>query len=104
MKTKEKRFLRFLSSADRYDPDKIEYDKQLITQFYNNNGYPEFKFVSSIAQLSQNTNDFEIIISFDEGEKYNFGDIKVVNKLKKMNSEVLENYLFKVWRFLMQVK
>ena len=39
MKTKERRFLRFFSSADRYDPDKIEYDKQLISQFYNNNGY-----------------------------------------------------------------
>ena len=28
MKTKEKTLLRFLSSADRYDPDKLEYDKQ----------------------------------------------------------------------------
>ena len=33
MKTKEKTILRFLSSADRYDPDKLEYDKQLVTQF-----------------------------------------------------------------------
>ena len=97
MKTKEKRLLRFLSSADRYDPDKLEYDKQLITQFYNNNGYPEFKVVTSIAQLALNKNDFEIIISFDEGDKYSFGDIKVSNKLEKMNSEVLESRLpFKV--------
>ena len=51
MKTKEKTLLRFLSSSDNYDPDKLEYDKQLITQFYNNNGYPEFKFTASIAQL-----------------------------------------------------
>ena len=67
MKTKEKKLLRFLSSADRYDPDKLEYDKQLVTQFYNNNGYPEFKFITSIAQLSLNKNDFEIILSIDEG-------------------------------------
>ena len=26
MKTKERRLLRFLTSSDRYDPDKIEYD------------------------------------------------------------------------------
>ena len=61
MKTKERKLLRFLSSADRYDPDKLEYDKQLVTEFYNNNGYPDFKFTSSIAQLSLNKNDFEII-------------------------------------------
>ena len=88
MKTKEQRFLRFLSSADRYDPDKIEYDKQLITEFYNNNGFPNFTFTSSIAQLSQNTNSFEVIMYIDEGEKYNFGEISVTTKLKKINSEV----------------
>ena len=87
MKTKERRFLRFLSSADRYDPDRIEYDKQLISQFYNNNGFPNFTFTSSIAQLTQNTNNFEIIMYVDEGEKYNFGEITVSTKLKKINSE-----------------
>ncbi len=89
MKTKEKRLLRFLSSSDRYDPDKIEYDKQLITEFYNNNGFPNFTFTSSIAQLSQNTNSFEVIMYLDEGEKYNFGEINVKTKLKKINSDAV---------------
>tara|TARA_B100001057_G_scaffold249542_1_gene249816 strand:- start:2507 stop:4681 length:2175 start_codon:yes stop_codon:yes gene_type:complete len=87
MKTKERRFLRFFSSADRYDPDKIEYDKQLISQFYNNNGFPNFTFTSSIAQLSENTNNFEVIMYLDEGDKYNYGNIKVITKLKKINSD-----------------
>ena len=88
MKTKERRFLRFLSSADRYDPDKIEYDKQLISEFYNNNGFPNFTFTSSIAQLSQNSNSFEIIMNIDEGDMYMFGDISVKTKLKKINPEL----------------
>ena len=87
MKTKEKRLLRLLSSSDRYDPDKIEYDKQLISQFYNNNGFPNFSFTSTIAQLSENTNAFEILMYVDEGEKYKFGEIEVSTKLKKLNSE-----------------
>ncbi len=87
MKTKERRYLRFLSSSDRYDPDKIEYDKQLITQFYNNNGFPNFNFTSTIAQLSENSNSFEIIMYIDEGDKYEFGEIEVTTKLKKINSE-----------------
>ena len=83
MKTKEKTILRFLSSADRYDPDKLEYDKQLVTQFYNNNGFPDFKFVSSIAQLSPNSNDFEIILTVNEGDIYNFGDVTIKSEFKK---------------------
>ncbi len=88
MKTKERKFLRFFSSSDRYDPDKIEYDKQLISQFYNNNGYPNFTFTSTIAQLSQNTNNFEVIMYINEGEKYNFGEITVSTKLKKINADL----------------
>tara|TARA_B100001057_G_scaffold105134_1_gene102647 strand:+ start:2265 stop:4520 length:2256 start_codon:yes stop_codon:yes gene_type:complete len=93
MKTKENTFLRILSSADNYDPDKLDYDKQLITQFYNNNGYPQFKFISSIAQLKSNTNNFEIILSLSEGKKFNFGKLTVNSMLKKMNTEVIENNL-----------
>ncbi len=93
MKTKEKTLLRFLSSSDNYDPDKLEYDKQLITQFYNNNGYPDFNFVSSIAQLKPNTNNFEIILNIKEGNKYNFGELEVESKLKKMDPELVKNIL-----------
>ncbi len=93
MKTKEKTLLRLLTSSDNYDPDKLEYDKQLITQFYNNNGYPKFKFISSIAQLKANTNNFEIILTVNEGDKFNFGEITVESKLKKMNTEIVRDFL-----------
>ena len=91
MKTKTKTFFRFLSSSDNYDPDKLEYDKQLITEFYNNNGYADFKFISSIAQLIPNSNSFEIILKIDEGIKYNFGKVTVSTELKKMNKEIIMN-------------
>ena len=90
MKTKEKTLLRFLSSSDNYDPDKLEYDKQLITQFYNNNGYPEFKFTSSIAQLKANTNNFEIILNLSEGNQFNFGKFDVESELKKIDPEYVK--------------
>ena len=90
MKTKEKTLLRFLSSSDNYDPDKLEYDKQLIAQFYNNNGYPEFKFTSSIAQLKANTNNFEIILNLSEGNKFYFGKLDVESELKKIDPEYVK--------------
>ena len=93
MNTKEKTLLRFFSTADRYDPDKLEYDKQLVTEFYNDNGYPEFRFVSAIAQLSLNKNDFEIILSVKEGDKYDFGEIDVTNKLDKLSSDFIYNQI-----------
>ena len=93
MKTKEKNLLKIWTSGDNYDPDKIDYDKQLITEFYNNNGYPNFKFISSIAQLIPNRNSFEIILTVKEGEKYDFGSITANTKLNKLASDVIVEFV-----------
>ena len=92
MTTKTPSLLRFWSKGGNYDPDRIEYDKQLIDDFYNENGFVNFVFTSSIAQLVD-SNKFEIILAVSEGEKHNFGSIKVITKLNKLNNEILENYL-----------
>ena len=93
MKTKVSNFLRILSSSDNYDPDKLEYDKELITNFYSNNGYPNFQFTSSIAQLIPNKNSFEIILTVDEGDRFNLGSINVNTELEKLNKEFIKNII-----------
>ena len=92
MTTKTPSLLKFWSKGGNYDPDRIEYDKQLVSDFYNKNGFVNFAFTSSIAQLVD-TNKFEIVLTVAEGDKHNFGSIKVITKLDKLNSELLENNL-----------
>jgi outer membrane protein insertion porin family len=92
MTTKTPSLLKFWSKGGNYDPDRIEYDKQLVSDFYSKNGFVNFAFTSSIAQLVD-SNKFEIILTVTEGDKHNFGSIKVITKLDKLNSEVLENNL-----------
>ena len=90
MTTKSKSYLKFWSKGGQYDPDRIEYDKQLISDFYNKNGYVNFLFTSSIAQLIDTSNEFEIILSVSEGERFSFGKIKVITQLDKLNKDVLK--------------
>ena len=90
MTTKSKSLLKFWSKGGQYDPDRIEYDKQLISDFYNKNGYVNFLFTSSIAQLVDTSNKFEIILSVSEGERFSFGKIKVITQLDKLNKDVLK--------------
>jgi len=92
MTTKTPSLLKFWSKGGNYDPDRIEYDKQLVSDFYSKNGFVNFVFTSSIAQLVD-SNKFEIILTVAEGDKHNFGSIKVITKLDKLNSEVLESNL-----------
>ena len=93
MTTKTPSLLKFWSSGGQYDPDRIEYDKELIKNFYSENGYVNFKFTSSMAQLINNTNNFEIILSISEGDEFKFGIIKVETEFEKLDSNIIEGNL-----------
>ena len=89
MKTKTSNLFRYFSSSDNYDPDKLEYDKVLISKLYRSSGYPNFTFKSAISQLIPNKNKFEVILTVDEGEFYSFNNITIESKLKKLNDAFL---------------
>lgn len=73
----------FLSDADKYDPDRLEYDKEKLRKFYFENGYADFKIKSAIAELSPQRDAFYITFTMEEGAQYNFGKIDVNSKLTK---------------------
>jgi len=75
--TREAAFWRFLTSADSYDPDRIEFDKELLRRFYLKNGYADFRVISAVAELSKTKEDFFVTYTLDEGKVYNFGTVDV---------------------------
>ena len=89
MKTKTSNIFRYFSSSANYDPDKLDYDKVLISNLYKNSGYPRFAIKSAIAQLIPNKNNFEIIITVDEGDAFKFGKIDIESKYQKLNSDYI---------------
>ena len=50
--TKKTIWWKFLSSSDIFDSDRLEYDKELLRRFYNNNGFADFNTISAIAQIN----------------------------------------------------
>ncbi|HLZ09097.1 MAG TPA: outer membrane protein assembly factor BamA, partial [Chloroflexota bacterium] len=91
--TKEAIWWRFLTSNDSYDPDRLQYDKELLRRFYLSNGYADFRVVSAVAELTPNRQDFFITFTIDEGEKFNFGKIEIRGELKGLDVSTLNDYL-----------
>lgn len=91
--TKESRWFRFLETNDTYDPDRVEIDKYLLTQFYNSVGYADFRVISVTADLDTTREGFRISYSVDEGEKYVFGKIYAVNKLTNVKDEEVNHFI-----------
>jgi outer membrane protein insertion porin family len=87
--TKESRWYRFLSTADTYDPDRISFDRELLRKFYLSQGYADFRVVSAVAELTPDREAFFVTFTLDEGERYRFGDIEVVARLRNLDSGII---------------
>ncbi len=87
--TRQSRFWRFFSSNDNYDPNRLEFDRELLRQFYQNNGYYDFRVSSAVAELTPDQRDFYVTFTVEEGVQYEFGEIDVETTLDKLNSNAL---------------
>jgi len=91
--TKESRWWKFFSSGDNYDPDRLEYERELLRQHYGRNGYADFSVVSAVAELTPDRKKFFITFTVDEGPKYTIGEVTVKTTLAKLDNEVLARFV-----------
>lgn len=82
VRTEESHWYKFFSDDDKYDPERLQFDQELLRKFYLNEGYADFQVKSAHAELSPNKDSFYISFVVDEGEQYKFGDINVTSELK----------------------
>ncbi|MEZ5691848.1 MAG: outer membrane protein assembly factor BamA [Rickettsiales bacterium] len=82
IRTEESRWYKFFSSDDKYDPDRMQYDQELLRRFYVNEGFADFQVKSAHAELSPQKDAFYVTFVIAEGKKYNFGKIKTSSLLK----------------------
>lgn len=87
--TRQSRLWRFFSSNDNYDSGRLEFDREKLREFYQNNGFYDFRVTSAVAELTPDQKDFYVTFTVDEGRKYDFGTIKVETALEKLDSRIL---------------
>jgi len=75
---------------DNYDPDRLEYDREQLRQYYSNRGYADFRVVSAVAELTPDQRDFFITFTLDEGVRYEFGEVRVVTALDRLPEDMLQ--------------
>jgi outer membrane protein insertion porin family len=88
--TKKSKWWKFLSSADTYDSDRTEFDKEKLRRFYGTKGYADFSVISSIAQIAPTKDKFFITFLLEEGIKYNIGEVNIVNHIEKFDDSILQ--------------
>jgi len=87
--TSESGIFSFLSSTDTYDPDRLNFDRELLRRFYLKEGYADFRVVSLVAELLPDREGFIVTFTVDEGERQKFGAIDIVSALPELDPKIL---------------
>ena len=81
--------LAFFQSADIYDPDRIEADRDLIRRFYLKHGYADVRVVSAVSVYDPVKKGFIVTFTLDEGERYRFGKIDIQSHVPQVDPNTL---------------
>jgi len=93
VRSKEDRWWRFWSGDDKYDPDRLAYDRELLRKFYLDHGYADFRVDSAIAELSPDRRNFFVTYTLDEGERYRVGKINLVSNVPSLETKGYKEYV-----------
>lgn len=87
IRSQEERWWRFWSSDDKYNPDRLAYDRELLRKFYLNHGYADFRIDNAVAELSPDRKSFFVTFTLEEGERYRVGKVHIQSNMKDVNAD-----------------
>lgn len=85
--TREERWWRFLSSADEFNPGRVDYDRELLRRFYLAQGYADFGVKTLSAELSPDRREFFLTFQITEGDRYKVGKVDVVSTVPHLSAD-----------------
>jgi outer membrane protein insertion porin family len=92
--SREERWYKFFSSADQFNPDRVNYDKELLRRFYLSKGYADFSVGTLNAELSPDRKAFFVTFQIDEGERYTVGKVELRSDVPKLDAQKYRNQLY----------
>ncbi|WP_203564881.1 outer membrane protein assembly factor BamA [Aliiroseovarius sp. PrR006] len=87
LETKQAGILRALIQRDSYVPERIEFDKQVLKDFYQSRGYVDFKTTGVTSEFSRERDAFFITFQVQEGLQFRFGDITILSEVDGVDAE-----------------
>lgn len=87
--SREHAWWRFMTQFDTFDEDRIQYDAQMLRQFYLRNGYVDFAVKNTAGTFTPSREYYSVVFTVDEGDKYEFGKLTVDNPFPDIPDDVL---------------
>ncbi|WP_121064921.1 outer membrane protein assembly factor BamA [Chachezhania antarctica] len=83
LQSKQAGFLRAFIRRDTLIEDRIEFDKQVLREFYLSRGYVDFRINSANVELTRERDGFFLVMDIHEGNQFTFGEIGVTSEMSQ---------------------
>jgi outer membrane protein insertion porin family len=87
--SREQAWWRVLSTADTFEPERLNFDRELLRRFYLRQGYADVQVTGATAELAPDRSGFFVTFTIDEGPRYRVGSVEVVSNLRNLEAAPL---------------
>ncbi len=88
LNTKQAGLLRLLVQRDTFIEDRIEFDKQVLTDFYQSRGFVDFVINGVNAEFSEERDGYFITFNIQEGQQFNVGAVTLISERSDVDETV----------------
>ncbi len=78
--------LRAFIRADTLVEERVQFDRQLLTDFYQSRGYIDFQVLSATPQIARGRDAFTITFTVREGQQFRVGDVDVTSEIAGLDA------------------
>ncbi|MGJ8604781.1 MAG: outer membrane protein assembly factor BamA [Marivita sp.] len=91
LESKQAGLFRALVQSDTFIEDRIEFDRQVLRDFYQSRGYVDFRTTGVNAELSEERDGYFITFNVEEGQQFKFGEVTATSDLAEVDADVFQN-------------
>jgi len=91
--TREQAFYRIFSTSDTFDPDRLNFDKELLRRFYLRNGFADVEVGNASAELAPDRSSFFLTYQVNEGTRYRIRRMTVNTSFPNLDTASLRQRL-----------
>ncbi|MFQ6547902.1 outer membrane protein assembly factor BamA [Aestuariibius sp. 2305UL40-4] len=88
LETTQAGLFRQVVGRDTFIADRVQFDQQLLTDFYRSRGYVDFEIQNVDVSLTRERDAFLITFNVREGQRFEFGDITVRSEIAEVDEDV----------------
>lgn len=93
IQSKQAGLLRALVQTDTFVEDRVSFDRQVLTDFYNSRGYVDFRVTGVNAELSRERDGYFVTFTVEEGQQFRIGEVTTVSEYEGVEAEIYHDTL-----------